>query len=362
MNERASVLPLGLIEGFYGRPWEPAARACVLETLGAYGFSFYVYAPKADTALRRCWREPMADARMAELAALGQYCRAQRLRFGVGLTPFEFDAAPGSPDWAHLAQALARLDAGCAPDEVALLFDDMRGDDPHLASTQAAVVAFAAERTRARYITMCPSYYSDDPILDAVFGTRPKDYLTQLGRQLDPQIRVFWTGEEVCSREYAPAHLARVADELRRAPVLWDNYPVNDGPRMAQALHVRAMTGRPASNAPWLAGHAVNPALQARLGCIPLLTLAERYRVGDGAYAYGTAWLRAAHAVIDDPSLVAALRADWIALQDTGLDRLGPRRAVLRARYAAFDHPVALEVVQWLDGFWNTTEELVQTQ
>jgi len=257
MNERASVLPLGLIEGFYGRPWEPAARACVLETLGAYGFSFYVYAPKADTALRRCWREPMADARMAELAALGQYCRAQRLRFGVGLTPFEFDAAPGSPDWAHLA---------------------------------------------------------------------------------------------------------RVADELRRAPVLWDNYPVNDGPRMAQALHVRAMTGRPASNAPWLAGHAVNPALQARLGCIPLLTLAERYRVGDGAYAYGTAWLRAAHAVIDDPSLVAALRADWIALQDTGLDRLGPRRAVLRARYAAFDHPVALEVVQWLDGFWNTTEELVQTQ
>ena len=41
----------------------------------------------------------------------------------------------------------------------------------------------------------------------------------RLGRLLDPAVGVFWTGEEVCSREYGPAHLARVAglDDERAA-------------------------------------------------------------------------------------------------------------------------------------------------
>ncbi len=36
--------------------------------------------------------------------------------------------------------------------------------------------------------------------------------------------------------------------------------------------------------------------------------------------------------------------------------------AALRARYAAFDHPGAREVVEWLDGGWRITDEIVQTQ
>ena len=55
-------------------------------------------------------------------------------------------------------------------------------------------------------------------------------------------------------------------------------------------------------------------------------------------------------------------RRDLLTLQDRGLDRLGERRAALRDRYAAFDHPAAREIVAWLDGDWNVTDELVQTQ
>jgi len=353
---------LGIIEGYYGRPWSWAERTRVVDLLAPRGYRFFLYAPKAATALRRRWREPLAPGELEPVAAFARHCRSRGLRFGVGLSPYEFDDSPGGPDWAQLADRLARLDAEVGPDALALLFDDIRGDDPALADRQAAIVAFAAGRTRAARLYACPSYYSDDPVLDRVFGRRPAGYLERLGRLLDPAVGVFWTGEEVCSREIGPAHLREVAQRLGRAPVLWDNYPVNDGQRMSQVLHLRAFTGRPAGNAALLAGHAINPALQPVLGCIPALTLAERYAVGDDAYRYGEAFARACRAVVGDGPLAQALRDDLIVLQDTGLDRLGERAAELRGRYAAFDHPAAREILGWLDGGWRITDEIVRTQ
>jgi hypothetical protein len=123
-----------------------------------------------------------------------------------------------------------------------------------------------------------------------------------------------------------------------------------------------AIETMPPSNAALLAGHAVNPALQPELGCIPLLTLAERYRVGDTAYAYGEAFVRACREVLGEGPLAEAVRGDLIPLQDTGLDRLGEAATALRIRYAAFDHPAAREIVDWLDGRYRITDEIVRTQ
>ncbi|MEA3030940.1 MAG: hyaluronoglucosaminidase [Sphingomonadales bacterium] len=348
---------LGLIEGFFGRPWSWPDRREAVRFLRPRNYLFYLYAPKADPYLRRRWQEPHPEAELAELAALRDVCRAEGVRFGIGLSPFELHlhAERGWQD--RLAAKLASL-APLKPDDLALLFDDMRGDVADLASRQAAIVHFAAERGVAERIFACPTYYSDDPVLDAAFGARPPFYLEQLGRLLDPAIRIFWTGEEVCAREYSPGHLARVAGQLRRKPTLWDNYPVNDGARMSLHLHLRGVTGRPASLAGQIAGHGVNPA--SLLSRVPLLTLAESYATGD-SYEYGAAFARAARTVLGD-ALAARVGRDLPTLQDRGLDRLAERRAVLRARYAAFDHPAAREITAWLDGHWSVTDELVQTQ
>ena len=350
---------LGLIEGFFGRPWSWADRREAVRFLRPHGYSFYVYAPKADPWLRRRWQEPHPEAELAELVALREACRAAGVRFGIGLSPFELHLQ-AEPGWQEkLAAKLAML-APLKPDDLAILFDDMRGDVPDLAARQAAIVHFAAERRVADRIFCCPSYYSDDPILDVAFGPRPAFYLEQLGRLLDPAIRIFWTGEEVCSREYSPGHLARVAGQLRRKPTLWDNYPVNDGSRMAQHLHLRAFTGRPASIAGQIAGHAINPASQPVLSRIPALTLAESYKQGE-AYEYRAAFARAARTVLGE-ALAERVGRDILSLEDRGLDRLGERRALLRERYAGYDHPGAREIVAWLDGQWNVTDESVQTQ
>ena len=350
---------LGLIEGFFGRPWRWADRHEAVRFLAPQGFGFYLYAPKADAWLRRRWQEPHPEADRAELVRFAETCRAAGVRFGVGLTPFELHLHPGS-DWQEpLARKLAALDS-LGLDDLAILFDDMRGDVPDLAERQAAIVHFAAGRTKAGRVLCCPSYYSDDPILDVAFGTRPPLYLEQLGRLLDPAIMIMWTGEEVVSREFSLGHLARVAESLGRKPFLWDNYPVNDGPRMSQHLHLRGFTGRPAAIGSRIAGHGINVALQPLLTRIPALTLAESYAEGD-AYEYGVAFARAAADVLGKP-LAERVGRDLLTLQDRGLDRLGERRAALRERYATFDHPAAAEIVQWLDGHWDVTEEMVQTQ
>jgi hypothetical protein len=147
---------------------------------------------------------------------------------------------------------------------------------------------------------------------------------------------------------------------MRRKPFLWDNYPVNDGPRMSPHLHLRAFTGRPAAIGDHLSGHAINTASQAVLSRIPALTLAESYAMGPD-YQYLGAFRRAANAVLG-PELADAVERNLLLLEDTGCHGLDEeRKARLHARFAAFDHPGAREIVNWLDGAWDSASEL-QTQ
>ncbi|HEX6308483.1 MAG TPA: beta-N-acetylglucosaminidase domain-containing protein [Longimicrobiales bacterium] len=352
-------MDLGVIEGYYGRPWSWTDRAETIGFLAQHGYRFYLYAPKADPWLRRRWQEPHPADVAGSLADLARHCRGIDVRFGVGLSPYEIYQRFDDDARAALAAKLAFLD-DVGIEYLAILFDDMRGDLPDLAPRQAKIVDWIAARTKAARIIVCPTYYSDDPVLDRVFGRRPAHYVEQIGELLDPSIDIFWTGEEVVSREISVAHVQRVARQLRRKPFLWDNYPVNDGQRMSQYLHLRAFTGRPAALAAHIAGHGVNPALQPTLTRIPMLTLPDCYRRG-GDYQYGEALRRAAIEVLG-PDLGEQLREDVLILQDVGLDRLGDKEALIREHYTDATHPGAREIIDWLDGGYRITDEIVRTQ
>lgn len=352
--------PLGIIEGFYGPAWSWQARQQVVSRLAPHGYDFYWYAPKGDAYLRRRWQDPHPPAQAKEMAGFARHCESQDVAFGVGLSPYEvyrgFDDAARR---ALVAKLAFLTDLGVR--RLALLFDDMPGDLPQLAERQAEVVAWVQDHWPQPELAVCPTYYSDDPVLDRVFTPRPPDYLEELGRLLAASVEVFWTGEEVCSRALSPGHLRAVSQRLGRKPLLWDNYPVNDGDRMSAHLHLRGFTGRPASLAGELSGHAINPALQPTLTCIPAITLAASYRQGDD-YCYLTATREAAVEVLG-PDLGRRLCDDLLSLEDAGLWRLGPERmARLREYYGACDHDGAREVLAWLSGAYQVTDEMVQTQ
>ncbi len=359
MVERSDLPELGIIEGFYGKPWSWEEREETIRFLAPHGYRFYMYAPKADAYLRRKWQEDHPGEVAGKLKTLSTTCRSASVRFGAGLSPYEAYNDFNDAARSALARKLSFLD-DVGVDDLAILFDDMRGDTPDLARRQIEMVHWSLERTRATRVIVCPSYYSDDPVLDRVFGVRPKRYLEDLGAMLDPKVEIFWTGEEVISRQFSAGHIRRVAEQLQRKPVLWDNYPVNDGHRMSQYLHLRGFTGRPASLKDSIRAHGINPALQPTLFRIPALTLVESYRLGND-YSYGEAFRKAAKEVLGE-KLGTLVREDILTLQDIGLDRLGEKEKLLRERYTSVDHPGAREIIAWLDGAYRITDEIVQTQ
>ena len=49
---------LGVVEGFFGRPWPMGDRRAHAGFLKSSGFDTYVYAPKNDPLLRKEWHLP----------------------------------------------------------------------------------------------------------------------------------------------------------------------------------------------------------------------------------------------------------------------------------------------------------------
>lgn len=350
---------LGIIEGYFGRAWSWQARSEVVSRLAPSGYSFFQYAPKIDARLRREWQHLHAPDEAENITRFADHCHSQDVKFGIGLTPYGAHLDFNAETRDALRTKLAQLDS-FGIGQLAILFDDMRGDFADLAERQAEIVAFCLDHSKASHFFMCPSYYSNDPVLDRVFGTRPENYLEKLGALLDSKISIYWTGEEVCAAEYSCGHLAEISAIVGRKIALWDNYPVNDGPRMSNFLHLRAFTGRPHQSGQYVDYHAINPASQPILSCIPALTLPMSYNEGI-EYRYGAAFMAAAIATLGD-NFAQLLQADLLSLQDSGLDRLGDRIEKLRARYAVIDHPAAIEIVDWLDGGYAITGEMLQTQ
>lgn len=359
---------VGVIEGFYGEPWSWDERAGYAPFLKQYGFSFYIYAPKADGYMRKKWREPFPADLEAKLARLSAQCHASGIEFGVGFSPYEIYLSPFNGEVKDLLQN--RIDAfnRIGVDKFGLLMDDMKGDSPDLAKRQTEIVNWAAGRSKAKQLIFCPTYYSLDPVLEKLFGKKPDGYLEQLGKELDPKVRLFWTGELVCSKGYSEEHLKATAATLGRKPFLWDNYPVNDGPRMCKFLHLRPMTGRPSAIGDWLAGHSVNPMNQPTLSRIPLLTLKFSYEQGV-EYRPEEAFLKAAE-IVTCREMALQLEKDLPDFMDRGLDRLAePERARLKKTYEPYlssslnrTAGAAREIADWLGGRYTVTKDLFLTQ
>ena len=287
MTDACPTLGLGIIEGFFGPPWSWDNRRHYAGFLKRTGFSFYIFAPKRCDDLRLQWTRPWAAPEWAELARLRRVYAGAGIKFGVGLSPYALYRGLSPENEAALISKVEQLDR-LELDILGVFFDDMPEGGPDLARVQAGIMSRVREASRAKTFVLCPTFYSDDPVLTRLSGPMPEGYLTTLGERLERDVHVFWTGPKVCSAHISGDHIRDITERLGRAPMLWDNYPVNDGARMSQFLHLRAFEGRDDLPQCTLSGHAVNPMNQARLSEIPIRSLSclyrglRRLRSGDG--------------------------------------------------------------------------------
>ncbi len=334
----------GVIEGFYGRPWSPAERLQLVSDLAELRLDAYLYAPKADAHLRRRWAEPWPAAEAAALERLSMHCRDAGVAFGLGLSPFRLYADYG-PAARRALQARVRQLDDLGPAFLAVLFDDMPGDTAELAARQAEIVADVAAWSGAERLLVCPTYYSDDPVLDRVFGQRPPSYREALGGALPECADIFWTGRTVCATAIGEGDVTEAAAAFGRPVTLWDNWPVNDGAKRSLHLYLRPPPARDGALGSACAGHLCNAMNQPVLSLPALAGLAELH----GRLPSAADWLAARLG----PAVASALAEDAALFERRprdGLER--QQKARLRERYGALSGTAPRELLAWLDGAW----------
>lgn len=296
---------LGVLEGFYGRPWSWRARHELVAFAAPLGFDMYVYAPKDDPLHRVQWRDRHLPEELRQFERLAAACRAASIEFVFGVHPIGL-----RDEAADLAQLMGKAQAlqATGVSSFCLLFDDLpegAGQTPGERSASgrrhARIANEMAEHLAAgrfERLIVAPTEYHG--------LRRPSPYLHALGSQLDPSVDVFWTGPQVCSTRITVEQVELLANSVGRIPLVWDNYPVNDQD-MRFDPHIRPLRGREPALRSLVRGVVANLGLQPRASRIALHTLAAWWRDPD-AYDPEAAWEEALLAVGGTPAEAAALR------------------------------------------------------
>lgn len=288
----------GVIEGFYGTPWSMYERMELLEWMKAWKLNTYLYAPKDDLNHRAVWRECYSNSEAEGLGTLIRACGERGTRFIYGLSP-GLDLRFSQPQ--EMLCILARFEQlrtlGC--DDFALLFDDipdrMHEEDRQrwgsfaAAQCQLTNAVFRWVRTHrpvARFL-FCPTPYCERMAETKLGG---EDYLETVGRELAPDIDVFWTGPEIISREISVTHARNVQRRLRRRPLIWDNLHANDYD--GRRFFCGPYSGRPAELRSEVSGILCNPNTEFPLNFVPLRTFAT-YLQNEGSWDPRAAYLSA---------------------------------------------------------------------
>ena len=267
----------GIVEGFYGPPWTHQDRVDILRFEGAHGMNAYYYAPKDDPYHRKLWREaypPEAQQRLGELVSAAKH---NFVDFCFAISPGLTMAYSSDHDFQVLTNKLAsvgKLGVSC----FALFLDDVPQDmqDPqdraqfktlaqaHIYLTNK-LYKHLKEQSAANRLTLTPTTYTNE------WGNR--DYVKELGAGVDPGVSIVWTGPKVFSPAITVEQGREWSAYIHRPPLIWDNYPVNDGTPWCRYLG--PLAGRDAQLPGVARGLFSNPMIEPRASMIPLETIAD---------------------------------------------------------------------------------------
>jgi len=288
----------GVIEGFYGQPWTQEERFELFDWMASWKLNTYLYAPKDDLKHRALWRETYSGAEAEMLGRLIQACQQRSLRFIYALSP-GLDIHYGhETDLDRLKNRFEQMQQlGCR--HFAMLFDDIPDrldtDDIRrwgsLASAQCHVANAMFRWTRERQpdarFLFCPTPYCGRMAGQKLGG---ENYLPTVGRELLPEIDVFWTGPEIVSGEITVEHIRELQTVLRRKPLIWDNLHANDYD--GRRFYCGPYAGREPELRSAVSGLLSNPNTEFPFNFVALHTLAK-FVSCDGTWDARPAYLAA---------------------------------------------------------------------
>lgn len=359
----------GVVEGFYGFFYTPLERMNLIQFLGKTGYNAYFYAPKNDRYHRVRWREnyPIKDVKI--FVQTIQVAKENGVNFCYCISPGTSICYSSESDFEFIAEKfLAFYELGVR--DFSLLLDDItpefsfeedRVRYPSYADAHAdlcnRVFTWLKKLDNEVRLSMCPTDYA---------GSAPfSPYIFELGQKLHPDIMIMYTGTQVCSKEISAKDAIKFGEAIGRKPLIWDNYPVNDG-GMDVEIHIGPIRGRSENLYRHVAGILVNPMNQAESSKVALATFAEYFNNPveyDPADAWHTALKDVAGAdFVDDLQVIAenALRSCLGTPEAEKLEQL-TEKAILSIRNgsSALTDPDVIALEQYLDRIEDASYRIV---
>ena len=225
VNDWPDLPSRGVVEGFYGTPWSHQARLSLIDFYGRYKMNTYIYGPKDDPYHSSPdWRKPYPEDEAADIKELVEACRANYVDFVWAIHPGQ-DIKWNEEDYAALVAKFEDMYA-LGVRAFAIFFDDISGDGANPYRQVELLNRLGEEFVKVKGdvapLIICPTDYNRSWANPTERGS-----LAVYGRELDPSVRVFWTGDYVCS-DLTPATLEWVGSRIQRPALYWWNFPVTD--------------------------------------------------------------------------------------------------------------------------------------
>ncbi len=225
INDYPNLPVRGVVEGFYGTPWSHEVRLSLIDFYGEFKLNTYFYGPKDDPYHSSPnWRLPYPEDQARNISELVAACKRNRVDFVWAIHPGQ-DIKWGEEDYGNLVGKFnAMYNLGVR--SFAIFFDDISGEgakpEKQIELLNRLTEEFVKAKGDIEPLMVCPTDYSKLWANPSENGS-----LAKYGRGLDPSIRVFWTGDYVCSN-ITKETMEWVGSRIKRPALNWWNFPVTD--------------------------------------------------------------------------------------------------------------------------------------
>lgn len=225
INDFPSLPERGVVEGFYGTPWSHGVRLSLIDFYGRNKLNTYYYGPKDDPYHSSPnWRLPYPTQQAEQIKELIGSCQRNRVDFVWAIHPGK-DIKWNEEDYHNLVQKFEWM-YQLGVRHFAIFFDDISGEGTNPLRQTELLNRLTREFVKAKGdvgpLTVCPTDYSR-------LWANPTEQgaLSIYGKTLLPGIKVYWTGDVVCS-DLTPETMSFINQRIKRPALFWWNYPVTD--------------------------------------------------------------------------------------------------------------------------------------
>ena len=217
----------GYIEGYYGRFLSEHERCKVLNHMGRLNMDFYLYGPKEDPFHRVSWEKPYPVSKEKILKSFIKDSKRNSvtpvfaLSPGMNITKFSNKYINSLTKKILQAKKIGFKD-------FAILFDDIdQARNSELAEIHLKIIQHVSsiKGINKNPLMICPTVYCKSFARGEI---KDNEYLQVLAANIDPNINILWTGDEVVSQSISLKSLKDLKSLFKNPIIIWDNLYAND--------------------------------------------------------------------------------------------------------------------------------------